>query len=262
MSDRKPLFDIEITTRCTKHCYCCPRDAFERNDRDMSLATFDTLCDWLPSGSSVFFAGYGEPLLHDQHAQFVEKLVRVGATVSIKTNGIAVTRDKALELFDAGLHKLEISILLRDEESRIEDFLAIIPESKHKNIQFNVIHDADSPRLIPTRNRLAQLGIKAWFASIHSRGGQLYRLTTPAVQKPKCESFLRVTCVRTDGSLPVCPHDINGRFMMGSIETVGFAALAEEKLRRANGGMVAPICAQCDDHFRFVTEEGFRRDGR
>ena len=261
MSNCRFLFDIEITTRCSKHCYCCPRDAFVRKNRDMSPATFDKLCSWLPPRCSVFFAGYGEPLLHDQHAQFVEKLVKVGATVSIKTNGLAVTRDKALDLFDAGLHKLEISILLRDEESRIEDFLAMIPESKHKSIQFNVIHDADSPRLTSTRNRLAQLGIKAWFARIHSRGGQLYKLATPALRKPPCESFLRVTCIHSDGSLPVCPNDINGRHTMGSIETIGFAELAEKKLRRAEGGVIAPICAECDDQFRHVTEEGFRRNG-
>jgi len=250
LSDSKQIFDVEITTRCNKRCYSCPRLNFARPNRDMSSDTFEALCAWLPRGSDVFFAGYGEPLLHDSLPDFIGKLFTKEIKASVMTNGKLLSRDGIRELFEHGLHKLQISILLKDGTQEMMKFVDIIGSEFYAKTQFNLMYDESTGKAEHLTESLERLGFKVSYKRIHSRGGHLYRNAEKANPSP-CGTFLYVTYIDTDGGLQICSNDINGEYNLGNIATLTFEQLFEKK--RLNGDkVIAPICELCDDEYRLL----------
>ena len=91
----------------------CPRDNFNRKNLNMSLDTFEKFYNWIPEHCDVFIAGYGEPLLNSNLPYFINKLHKKGIDVSVITNGKLLSDEKIEELFDNGLDRLQISIILK-----------------------------------------------------------------------------------------------------------------------------------------------------
>ena len=249
MSDRKQIFDIEITTRCNKQCSICPRQNFTRRDRDMSLDTFEKLCDWLPNGSVVFFAGYGEPTLHDNLTEFISRLSKKGISVSIMTNGKLLSRGKIRGLYEAGLQKLQISVLPKDGTPEVTRFVDMIDREFYSKTRFNLIYDENTGIPAHLTVSLEKFGFEIECKRVHSRGGHLYIGATETNSFP-CGTFLYVTYVDTDGGLQICSNDINGEHNLGNISTMTFEHFFDMKKRFDRGRVVAPICKVCDDEYR------------
>ena len=245
----KQIFDVELTTNCNKKCYCCPRDKFKRTNSTMTEETFAKLCDWLPKDCSVFFAGFGEPLLHSSCIPFIRRLHNSGRGTSIMTNGITLNSETIAKLFDSGLDKLQISIIQKTDLNQIYDFIAIIlPEYKNRVI-FNIIKEKE---MIPAMKEIEFLTKNGWYFCeklIHNRAGHVYdaqkndELTT-------CATFFCDTFINTQGQIHVCSNDINGDYIIDSIWNMSFSELIEYKKRYFGNKEICLNCNHCNDEYR------------
>ena len=252
MFNGKQIFDIEITTRCNKQCYICPRRNFVRQNRDMSLEIFEKICKWLPSQCDIFFAGYGEPLLHNNHINFIDKLSKIGIRTSILTNGKLLSYNKICELYNAGLYKLQISILLKYEEKEILKFVGMIDKEYYNKTQFNLLYDETIKKPVSLVGYLKELGFKVYYKHIHNRAGQLYKNKNEPLYQLTCGTFLNVTYIDTNGYLQICSNDINGEYNLDNIETITFEEFINKKYKIDKNGIIAEICKQCDDEYRIL----------
>ncbi len=118
---------VQTISWCNRSCSFCPSQKFPRKLELISLETYQRVLDELASlGFSGRFSPYlqGEPLLDRR----LPKLVAMArqtlpqAKLLIQTNGDALTVEKGLALFEAGLHKLIINCYDNHEQaSRMQD---------------------------------------------------------------------------------------------------------------------------------------------
>lgn len=246
------MFDIEITTRCNKQCYICPRKKFERVNRDMSDDIFETLYNWLPKNCDVVFAGYGEPLLHKNHLNFMRKLLQKNIRISIMTNGKLLTEHKICELYEQGLYKLQVSILARDEQEIICNYVDMVDKKYRNKTQFNLLYDETIKNTNDIKINLEKLGFKVYAKHIHSRGGELYKNTAENQDNELCGTFLDVHYIDTEGYIQICSNDINGKYNLGHISKLSFEKLVHKKQEMFADREIFPICKQCDDEYRLL----------
>ena len=105
---------IEPTNQCNLDCEMCMRKAWKNVSTGfMEWSTFEKIMEGassLPRPPLVFFGGYGEPLLHPQILQMVEKAKEVGCQVEMVTNGTLLKRALAVGLIKARLDRLWVSL--------------------------------------------------------------------------------------------------------------------------------------------------------
>jgi MoaA/NifB/PqqE/SkfB family radical SAM enzyme len=79
----------------------------------MSDATFEHIFETVKGMSplpTVFFGGYGEPLIHHKLIEWVQRFKALGAHVELITNGLLLTERRSLEFIRAGLDVLWVSL--------------------------------------------------------------------------------------------------------------------------------------------------------
>jgi MoaA/NifB/PqqE/SkfB family radical SAM enzyme len=104
---------IEVTDQCNLDCRTCVRHAWNEPMGKMSQAVFTRILEGLPFFSpvpSVFFGGFGEPLLHPEIINMITSVKVLGAPVELITNGTLLTRKMSGQLIEAGLDVLWVSI--------------------------------------------------------------------------------------------------------------------------------------------------------
>jgi MoaA/NifB/PqqE/SkfB family radical SAM enzyme len=104
---------IEPTNACNLECRTCIRNVWDEPIGRMSTKTFDRIIEGLREFSpppTVFFGGFGEPLAHPNIVDMVTKVKALGATVELITNGTLLTKDISLQLIDAALDALWVSL--------------------------------------------------------------------------------------------------------------------------------------------------------
>jgi MoaA/NifB/PqqE/SkfB family radical SAM enzyme len=110
-----PLFiDIESASACNLKCPFCAT-TFRGSRVNKGLASFDMVKKIIDEGADrnlygVKFNVRGEPLLHQQIAEFVKYAKAKGLIdVYFNTNAMLLTKESAARLIDAGLDRLSIS---------------------------------------------------------------------------------------------------------------------------------------------------------
>ncbi len=104
---------IEPTNLCNLDCRTCMRNVWDEPLGQMSMTVFGHILDSLPAFSplpTVFFGGFGEPLVHPDIIDMVRRVKELGAPVELITNGILLTEACARGLMDAGLDVLWVSL--------------------------------------------------------------------------------------------------------------------------------------------------------
>ena len=253
----RQMFDVELTTNCNKKCYLCPREKLTRTGQTMTEEIFEILLDWLPPDCDVFFAGFGEPLLHEKCTEFVKHLHDSGRRASIMTNGILLSAKKIAELFDAGLDKLQISIMQKTDLEKIPHFVKIISAEYKNRVVFNIIKEKemnDEPEMLSFLNAN---GWKYCIKLAHNRAGLLF----PDVfgdELVTCATFFCDTCINSEGKIQVCSSDINNLHEIGSIDSMTFSELVEYKKQFLGNKEICSICSNCTDEYRLKHFEGVK----
>jgi len=123
---------IEPTNRCNLECRTCLRNVWDEPSGEMSSATFARIIEGLHCFSpppTVFFGGFGEPLSHPGIVEMVARVKALGITVELITNGTLLTQDLSLQLIEAGLDMLWVSLDGASPESYADVRLgAALPE--------------------------------------------------------------------------------------------------------------------------------------
>lgn len=111
--------EIELTNRCNAACVACPREDMPRFGL-MTEATLDGILGLYDAASAepllsswvarrVTLAGGGDPLLHPQAPEFIERIARSGFAVHLITNAAAATETRVEQLVTSGLTSIAVS---------------------------------------------------------------------------------------------------------------------------------------------------------
>jgi MoaA/NifB/PqqE/SkfB family radical SAM enzyme len=104
---------IEPTNACNLDCVTCMRQVWDEPLGQMQAETFERILEGLKAFSpvpTVFFGGIGEPLSHPQIVKMIRQVKALGAKAELITNGILLTEALALELIQADLDVLWVSL--------------------------------------------------------------------------------------------------------------------------------------------------------
>jgi MoaA/NifB/PqqE/SkfB family radical SAM enzyme len=104
---------IEPTNLCNLDCRTCMRNVWGESAGTMSDETFERIFESLKAISplpTVFFGGYGEPLIHPKLITWIQRIKQLGARVELITNGLLLTEERSLQFIRMGLDVLWVSL--------------------------------------------------------------------------------------------------------------------------------------------------------
>jgi MoaA/NifB/PqqE/SkfB family radical SAM enzyme len=104
---------IEPTNRCNLACRTCIRNAWDEPMGSMSIETFERILSGLSElepRPSMFFGGFGEPLMHPSIGRMVHEAGQVADRVELITNGLLLDPALAAQLIESGLSTLWVSL--------------------------------------------------------------------------------------------------------------------------------------------------------
>ena len=115
----KPLYDAPIMVHlaieelCNLNCvYCSVREAHRRVSKKLSINEWKKVIDLLEEwgAGQVTFTG-GEPLINfERLVELVRYTSKKAIAMSLSTNGMLLTKEKAQKLYDAGLRLIQLSL--------------------------------------------------------------------------------------------------------------------------------------------------------
>lgn len=154
--------NIEVTTRCNLKCIHCARSFYDIPPQDMSIDTFDDILNLLPHAYQITIVGLGEPLLHPNIVEIIEKASDKQRKVILVTNAILLDTQMSKDILSAGLSGIAFSIDASDPAlllkirppsdsykiiDNINGFIAInrqnrnIPTAVFSSISIDTVHD-------------------------------------------------------------------------------------------------------------------------
>jgi MoaA/NifB/PqqE/SkfB family radical SAM enzyme len=104
---------IEPTNQCNLDCRTCVRNTWTEPMGKMSMETFDMILKGIQDFSpppTVFFGGFGEPLLHPEIVNMIIQLKSLGCRVEMITNGMLLTPEMSEKLVQNRLDMLWVSL--------------------------------------------------------------------------------------------------------------------------------------------------------
>ena len=102
---------IEATSRCNLSCQACARTHGRLDDEaDLSLEDLHRIIDPLPRLERVGFMLNGESMLNHQLPAMIRAARARHAWTVLNTNGTLLTRFRRMDLLDAGLSELRVSL--------------------------------------------------------------------------------------------------------------------------------------------------------
>lgn len=102
---------LEATGFCNLRCPHCARDGMVRDKETMSLELFDKITtDVAPFKPFIAFHLQGEPLLNKNLPEFIRITKRKGMKCRLITNVTLLSKQKSLELIEAGLDYIYFSM--------------------------------------------------------------------------------------------------------------------------------------------------------
>jgi MoaA/NifB/PqqE/SkfB family radical SAM enzyme len=256
---------VQTISWCNRSCSFCPSQKYERKLELMSFETYQRVLNELALiGFSGRFSPYlqGEPLLDNRMPELVAMARHTlpQAKILIQTNGDALTVEKGLALFEAGLHKLIINCYddNGDQVSRMQNLVREIVE-KQPNIRY--IKSGFMPnfnRMIVSEHhtqisREIAIDDKTWWEedTAENWAGNI----PGSLQKPlrkSCRRPFNQLYVHYNGNVVLCCCDWKGEVIFGNLMRDSLmevysgpvAAKYQENLARKNRKM--KLCEVCN----------------
>lgn len=114
---------IEVTNMCNLDCQTCMRNVWDEPSGMMSDQTFEVIfseVNQMAVKPTVFFGGYGEPLIHPKIIEMIKRFKAIDARVELISNGLLLTEERSLQLIRAGMDLLWVSLDGASPESYVD----------------------------------------------------------------------------------------------------------------------------------------------
>ncbi len=234
--DRFSEVEVETNTGCNRKCRICPRHKHEREEGLMSEALYGRLLDQLVA---IGFRGrlspvfYNEPLL-DERLPALMRAARARlphSLIVVFTNGSLLTRERILELVDAGVDTLLVSQYtqnLKADEGPYQRAVRDLPKRTMRHIRYRTLGDADPL----------------------STSGGLVPVAKP-VTRSRCMQASLSAVVDFKGNVLLCCNDYNATHTFGNIADEDLSTIWKkpdfQKLRKElrHGEFRLDICKRC-----------------
>lgn len=224
----------ELTLRCNLSCQHCGSRAGKPRPDELSLAEALKLCEELAALKCRFVTlGGGEPLLRKDWPLIAEKLVELGITVGMISNGLGWTEQVAHTAKTVGLETVAFSVdgfeeshdFLRHSKGLFQKVLEDIAIAKKHGLTVSVVttvYNRNLHELEALRELLNQHGVERWQIQLGTPTGNFSDHRELALEpRDMLDLVPRIAAMCRDGKLPrVYPgHD------------VGYFGDPEERLR-------------------------------
>ena len=202
--------ELSLIDVCNRACTFCPKsdDSIAPNTHQkMTLTLIDKLIYDLKKinfEGAFCLCGYGEPMLHKEFYEIINKLGVIGG-VEIITNGDLVNKKTLLKLYKSKATKLIIS--LYDGPEQVEKFKSLIKELEIPE-DFVILRDRWYSDKI-------EYGVK-----LTNRVGTVNVGNQPEIKKfsnSKCFYTAYQMLIDWNGDVFLCPQDWQRRQTMGNI---------------------------------------------
>ena len=238
-----PAISIETGTACNQRCAFCPQSATPRPAAAMSDAIFARIVERLREAEyrgAVVLSLNNEPLLDARLEQRVKALRESGfkGHLEILTNGLLLTRERAVTLFAAGLDRMVVNSYSETGAELTGALREWVPGAATEAVP------AGKELLVHFRLKDEVLTNRASSAPNKPRA---------VLRRASCLWPFTMLAITTDGSAFLCCNDFHTVTKFGSIEEHSLAALWThpylEDVRRhlaAADRAALPLCARCD----------------
>lgn len=280
---------VQIARRCNLRCAMCGHEVWQSNSGFMEPELFDrVLAECAANGVKRLhvLSGQGEPLLHPQVFELLEKAVAAGLEVGIVTNGTPLTPERCARLAGLGLAYIQFSFAGWDKESYERTYvgakfekvianlkqMAELTKGTKTNFMIKAVCSGDNWAEVRDRTRafLAEHGIDRVFTVIANNFGgnvqhghfyerhQVWSLKNLRHQlRMPCRVFLKAVGIFCDGTVTACGcYDSNAELKIGHILESSLADIRKgAEFRRIldafkQGDLSGvPMCGKCDDPF-------------
>jgi sulfatase maturation enzyme AslB (radical SAM superfamily) len=280
---------VQIARRCNLRCTMCGHEVWQSNSGFMEPELFDrVLAECAANGVKRLhvLSGQGEPLLHPQVFEMLERAVAQGLEVGSVTNGTPLTPERCERLAKMGLSYIQFSFAGWDKASYegtyvgakfervIENLkrMAELTRGGKTNFMVKAVCSGDNWAEVRDRTRafLATHGVDRVFTVIANNfGGHVqhgtffdahgvWSLKSLAHQRRMpCRVFLKAVGVFCDGTVTACGcYDSNAELKIGHIGESSLADIRRgAEFRRIldafKSGDVSGVamCGKCDDCF-------------
>lgn len=280
---------VQIARRCNLRCAMCGHEVWKSNSGFMEPELFDRVlaeCAANKVKKLHVLSGQGEPLLHPQVFEMLEKAVTQGLEVGIVTNGTPLTPERCERLAGMGLSYLQFSFAGWDKESYESTYVGAkfervvenlkrmsdLTQGSKTNFMVKAVCSGDNWAEVRDRTRdfLAKHGIERVFTVIANNfGGNVQHGTfferhgvwslkdLEHQRRMPCRVFLKAVGVFCDGTVTACGcYDSNAELKIGHIAEQSLADIRKgAEFRRILDGFRrgeladVPMCGKCDDPF-------------
>ena len=280
---------VQISRRCNLRCAMCGHEVWKTNSGFMEWPVFDRVLEQCAANDIKkinILAGQGEPFLHPQVFEMLEKAIAGGFDVHIVTNGTPLTPERIDRLGKLGLASLQFSFAGWDRDSyektyvgakferTLANLLRLQEATKGTRTDFfvkAVVTDSDWAEVSRrTRDFLTSQGVEKIFTvAANNFGGnvQLGRRSQrhgiwslknlDHQRRMPCRVFLTAIGVFCDGTVTACGcYDSNAELKIGHIMEQSLAEIRTGEIFRRlldahrSGDLAGvPMCGKCDDAF-------------
>lgn len=281
---------VEITNVCNLRCSFCP--GTKRAAAFMAPAFFGRVMEQVaPLTGQICLHVLGEPLLHPQFPEIMERSAAAGIEVNLTTNGLLLDRRGELLLAAPALRQVNFSLQAlrtsddfdRDALERILSFCLQAMRQRPElyiNLRLWTLDDRHDPMLgdfnAPVLDRVAQrLGIALPAPTAGRKSlrltGRVYLhadtvfdwpgdLTGEAQAQGFCHALSTHCAILADGTVCPCCLDAEGRLALGNLHEAPLVEILAAPRARAmrqgfaRGELTEEVCRHCTYCRRFQSK--------
>jgi MoaA/NifB/PqqE/SkfB family radical SAM enzyme len=279
---------VQVSRRCNLRCTMCGHEVWQSNSGFMEWPVFErVIAESKAAGVKTIhiLSGQGEPFLHPQVFEMLERAVAEGFAVGIVTNGTPLTEERIRRLAGIGLSYIQFSFAGWDKESYESVYVGAKFDRTLANLKaLNqalagtktafVVKAVSAGEWETTSERtkrfLATQGIDRIYTvvannfggsvqvgSFNERHGVWSQRSIEHHRRMPCRLLLKAVGVFCDGTVTACGcYDSNAELKIGHImeqsltEIRQGAAFGRILDAFRSGDLSAiPMCGKCDDPF-------------
>lgn len=259
--------ELELTNYCNAHCKICPRIKLTRKKGFLSEENFNRFLQQLKQVhvQEVELCGVGEPLLHKNAANYVQRLKMAGIrNVRLVTNASLLTHDVAKKIVDAGIDQIMISFHSINKEKyegimgnlkyqEVLEHIKYLAENYKEQVNIIitcVVNEENKKEVEEFKKFWKEQGIEnLFFQLMQSRAGILYKREKEGISE-RCLVYEQGLFISWDGKYLSCSNDFTGETSWAYMEHMTILKCLEYKQKQIKQNKLFPQCAYCDYSFR------------